>query len=302
MIEGLAVCLFWGALSVTAYTYFGYPLVLAILYRNRLEAEPRSIWPPLTVLVAAYNEERYIARKVQNLLDREYPGELDVIVVSDGSTDRTAAIVRRFEGPQVQLLAQPDRRGKNAALNRGVSAARREIIVFTDANALLAPGALRRLVAPFCNSQVGLVSGQGSYGELGDGTTRVVSNAYVRYEAFLKQRESSFGFLPGVDGALYAMRRFPSIRSSRSLMCTICSIRSRLLWQGCARCLHRKLTPWSRLPMTRGVNTSVTSVSALKDISCSSTRSPRCSYADTSRSVGSCCLTGCYAGPARFFC
>lgn len=207
MDEMVAAWVFWGALSLLVYTYFGYPALLA------LSRAKTPIWrggapPTLTIIVAAFNEEQCIAQKVRNALDHDYPPErLEIIVVSDGSTDGTEAIVGRIDDDRVRLLTQPQRRGKNAALNRGAAEANGEIVVFTDADAMLTPGALRCLVAPFCDSAIGLVSGQGYYGAVGDGDARVVSNAYVRYEAFIKRREAALGFVAAADGALYAMRR-----------------------------------------------------------------------------------------------
>ena len=207
MDGSMTVWLFWSTLSLVAYTYLGYPFLLSLVRDCTIDSASPML-PTVTVVVAAHNEASCIAQKVQNILDHDYPPErLDVIVVSDGSSDDTAARVRRLEGTRVRLLVQPRQKGKNAALNRGVAVASGEIVVFTDANAMLAPCALRHLVAPFCDPHVGLVSGQGSYGDRGNGTTRVVSNAYVRYEAFIKQRESNLGFLAAADGALYAMRR-----------------------------------------------------------------------------------------------
>ena len=208
MGEMVSVGLFWGALSLLVYTYLGYPLLLALVGGRRVSSVPQLPLPTVTAVVAAYNEEHCIAQKVQNILEHDYPSEaLEVIVVSDGSTDGTESILRRLACPRVRLISQPQRQGKNAALNRGTMAAQGDIVVFTDADAMLTAGALRQLVAPFGEPTVGLVSGQGLYGELGNGTPHVVSNAYVRYEAFLKCRESALGFVAAADGALYAMRR-----------------------------------------------------------------------------------------------
>jgi cellulose synthase/poly-beta-1,6-N-acetylglucosamine synthase-like glycosyltransferase len=207
--SGPVQIVFWGAMAIVVYTYLGYPLFLSLLTRRRAATAPADArLPSVSIVVAAFNEETWIGRKIENLLRHDYPHALrEVIVVSDGSTDATDAIVARFDDPAVRLLRQPRRSGKNAALNRGSAVARGDVLVFTDANALLAPGALRRLVAPFADPVVGLVSGQGLYGELGNDTARVVSNAYVRYESFLKQREAILGFVAAADGALYAMRR-----------------------------------------------------------------------------------------------
>ena len=201
--------LLWGSLAAVAYTYFGYPFLLSIFGRTRRPAgETSATLPFVSVVIAAYNEERCIARKIENVLQHDYPPELlELLIVSDGSKDGTDEVVRECSSARLRLLVQPTRQGKNQALNRGAREARGEILVFTDADAMLVPGALAQLVRPFANPTVGLVSGQGLYGELGDGTTRVVSNAYVRYESFIKQREASMGFVAAADGALYAMRR-----------------------------------------------------------------------------------------------
>ncbi len=208
MVEMVLAGLLWSALAILVYTYIGYPIMLA-RWRGRPQATISPLaWPTVTVVVAAYNEEHCIAQKIRNVLDHDYPSNrLEVVVVSDGSTDQTTAIVQAYPDSRVHLLNQSQRQGKNAALNWGVSVARGAIVVFTDANAMLTPGALRALITPFQDPQVGLVSGQGCYGDLGDGTTRVVSNAYVRYEAFIKRREGTLGFIAAADGALYAMRR-----------------------------------------------------------------------------------------------
>src|SRR5207244_4312119 len=145
--------------------------------------------------------------KLNSTLSQRYPGRrLEVIVVSDGSTDVTDAVVASYPDPRVRLVRQEPRAGKSPALNRGALAARGDVLVFTDANALFAPEALARLAAPFADPRVGLVSGQGLYGGL-DGDARVVSSGYVRYEAALKSGESALGFLASADGAIYALRR-----------------------------------------------------------------------------------------------
>jgi glycosyltransferase involved in cell wall biosynthesis len=200
---------FWCSICVVVYAYAGYPAILTLVARLRARRDiPAATEPSVSVVISAYNEERWLADKVRNVLAQDYPADrLEVVIVSDGSTDRTEAIAQGLEGARVRLLVQPRRGGKNLALNRGAAVATGDVLVFTDANAMLAPGALRRLVAPFADPQIGLVSGQGLYGELGDGAARVVSNAYVRYEAFIKTREALLGFVAAADGALYAIRR-----------------------------------------------------------------------------------------------
>lgn len=200
---------FWLAVVTLGYTWIGYPVLLALTApftrapRRSLTSRPR-----LSVIIAAYNEERWIEAKLRSTLEQRYPPDrLEVIVVSDGSTDRTEAIVARVAGPRVRLIRQEPRAGKSAALNRGAAAATGDLLIFTDANALFAPDALARLAAAFADPRVGLVSGQGLYGAASDGDARAVGNGYVRYEALVRSGESALGVMAGADGAVYALRR-----------------------------------------------------------------------------------------------
>ena len=204
----IAASLFWLAAAVLGYAWAGYPLLLRALAALRRPPRPRRpAHPSLSVIVAAYNEAGCIRAKLDSTLAQRYPERrLEVVVVSDGSTDGTDALVTAHPDPRVRLIRQEPRAGKSSALNRGVLAARGDVIVFTDANAMFAPDALARLAAPFGDPRVGLVSGQGLYtGATGD--ARAVSSGYVRYEALLKAGESALGFLASADGAIYALRR-----------------------------------------------------------------------------------------------
>lgn len=209
MEDTVAHLLFWTSAFLVAYPYVGYPALLAVIARLRPPPRPpKGELPFVSVIVAAYNEAAWISRKLESTLSQDYPADrLEVVVVSDGSTDGTAEIVAACPDPRIKLLVQDERRGKSAALNLGVREARGEILVFTDANALFAPGAVRRLAEYFADPKVGLVSGQGLYGEMGNGTTRAVANGYVRLEALIKTGESALGFVAGADGAIYALRR-----------------------------------------------------------------------------------------------
>jgi len=161
--------------------------------------------PSVSVIVAAYNEGDCITAKLDSTLARQrYPRDkLEVVVVSDGSTDDTDARVQRYPDNRVRLVRQ-ERTGKSPALNRGVAEARGEVLVFTDANALFAPDAIARLTAPFADPSVGLVSGQGLYGAGGD--ARAAASGYVRYEASIKTGEAALDFVASADGAIYALR------------------------------------------------------------------------------------------------
>lgn len=209
----MTASIFWASLGLLAYTWIVYPLLLRWLARRRRRPSGRPDAATVSIVIAAFNEAAWIAAKLRSTLGQAWPPDrLEVIVVSDGSTDATDAIVARWPDPRVRLLRLEPRAGKVAALNRGVAAARGEILVFTDANALFTPGALSRLLAPFADPDVGLVTGQGLYRSPADQTApaadaRAVAGGYVRYEAFIKEGEGRLGFIAGVDGAIYALRR-----------------------------------------------------------------------------------------------
>jgi cellulose synthase/poly-beta-1,6-N-acetylglucosamine synthase-like glycosyltransferase len=206
---------FWLAVATAVYPWLVYPLLLAAFGRRRLPSAaaawaaalpaPTS-WPFLSVIVAAYNEAACIRAKLASALEDDYPRDrIEVIVVSDASSDATDRLVMDYGDPRARLVRQNPRAGKSLALNRGVALARGDVLVFTDANAPFARGALARLAAPFSDPRVGLVSGHGLYKGLRD--AEAVANGYVRFEAFLRSREAALGVLAGADGAIYALRR-----------------------------------------------------------------------------------------------
>ena len=204
----LATVVFWSAMAALLYTYAGYPLLLVLLGGRRRGAPARDgALPRVSVIVAAYNEAGCIADKIRNTLAQDYPRDLvQCLVVSDGSTDGTEEAAASVADPRVRVLVQRPRGGKCLALNQAVPHATGEVLVFTDANTLLEPGALRRLVEPFRDPRVGLVSGKGVLLEHRDGSVHAVTNAYLEFEQFLRAREQVFGYIVWADGALYAMR------------------------------------------------------------------------------------------------
>jgi len=153
--------IFWVAAVTILYTYAGYPLLLVLfrlIVRRRVRCAP--VEPSVTLLIPAFNEARVIERKIRNALDLDYPqSKLEIVIASDGSTDQTLEIAQRFcDGERVRVLAFPQNRGKMATLNASVPETRGEIIVFTDAPALIESGALRCLVANFADPEVGAAS------------------------------------------------------------------------------------------------------------------------------------------------
>ena len=208
--ESLKLAL-WVSLAVLAYVYFGYPLLLALLTRSRRPVaplEPDQL-PPVTLLISAYNERAVIEEKIQNSLSLSYPKELlRILVISDCSDDGTDDIVLRYAAQGVRLVRTPQRLGKSAGLNLGVSQSSAGLLVFSDANAIYQPDALRLLVPHFSDPAVGYVVGNARYRMSASQTASAKSEGlYWRFETWLKEKESDFGSVVGGDGAIYAIRR-----------------------------------------------------------------------------------------------
>jgi cellulose synthase/poly-beta-1,6-N-acetylglucosamine synthase-like glycosyltransferase len=200
--------LFWGSAAALAWTHVGYPLAAGALARarERKVAKDPDAEPSVTVIVAAYNEEAVIERRLDNLLALDYPAErLEIVVASgassDGTNDRVAAVAERE--PRVRLLDCP-RGGKVAAQDRAVRGARGEVVAFSDANATWAPDALRRLVSDFADPEVAYVCGRLVL-ETPDGSNQ--EGAYWRYETWLRGRESRAGSVTGGNGSIYAVEK-----------------------------------------------------------------------------------------------
>jgi glycosyltransferase involved in cell wall biosynthesis len=199
--------LFWLAGGLLLWTHAGYPLAAAAagrMHPRRVRKDDAA--PPVTVIVAAHDEEKVIAGRLENLLALDYPPErLEIVVASDDSSDRTDEIVAETAArePRVSLL-RCRRGGKVAAQDRAVREAETEVVAFSDANALWAPDALRRLVRCFADPDVAYVCGQLRLEEP-DGTNR--EGSYWRYEMWLREQESALGSITGGNGAIYALRR-----------------------------------------------------------------------------------------------
>jgi cellulose synthase/poly-beta-1,6-N-acetylglucosamine synthase-like glycosyltransferase len=204
----MAEVVFWTCVATLLYTYVGYPAALVLLARRPSAPAPRSEPPRVSVVIAAYNEERCIEAKIRNTVTQHYPShQLECVIVSDGSTDRTVEVARAVDDSRVRVIVQSPNQGKCLALNRGVKEATGDVIVFTDANAMLEPDAIAILVRPFSDARVGLVSGKGIFLEHREGSVHVVSNTYLDYEHFLRDREKVFGYIAWADGAFYGLRK-----------------------------------------------------------------------------------------------
>jgi cellulose synthase/poly-beta-1,6-N-acetylglucosamine synthase-like glycosyltransferase len=209
ILKLVAEAVFWLSAAALFYTYAGYPLLIALVSALRPRKVRRGeIEPTVSVIIAAYNEERDLTAKLENTLALDYPRELvEIIVASDCSTDRTDEIVREFAAGGVRLYRQSERLGKTAAQNAAVEQARGEIILFSDATSLYEPNVLRAIVPNFADSEVGCVAGRLIYFDDSDSRVGRGARSYWGYETFLKRRESRAGSLIGASGCLYAVRR-----------------------------------------------------------------------------------------------
>jgi cellulose synthase/poly-beta-1,6-N-acetylglucosamine synthase-like glycosyltransferase len=206
----MAKIAFVTSLVALLYIYAGYPLILQLLVWLR---GPRAVrrgdaLPRVSMVISAYNEAEVIGAKISNALALDYPAELiEIVVVSDESSDGTDDIVTAFADPRVRLFRQSPRRGKTAGLNAAVPTLSGDIVVFSDANAMYEPEAIRKLVRNFSDPAVGCVTGEARYLQGNRSTADVSERAYWNYEIWIKRLETSVGSMVGGDGAIYAIRR-----------------------------------------------------------------------------------------------
>jgi cellulose synthase/poly-beta-1,6-N-acetylglucosamine synthase-like glycosyltransferase len=197
------VVLFWISLGALIWTHIAYPAFAVLLARLAPKrARKDEIEPTVTLVVAAYNEESVIARRIENLLELDYPADkLQIVVTSDASTDRTEEIALQY--PRVTVVSNP-RGGKVAAQDRAVRQTDSEIVAFSDANATWSPDALRRLVSVFADPDVAYACGQLRILDA-DGSNQ--EGLYWRYEMVVRSAESQLGSVTGGNGSIYAVRR-----------------------------------------------------------------------------------------------
>lgn len=201
--------LFWSAAGAIAWTGVGFPIAVSAWGSiRRRRVRQAGIEPTVSVIIAAHNEEQTIARKIGNTLDLDYPSHLlEIIIASDGSTDRTVQLARGFSDRGVRLLALP-RLGKIPALNEAVASATGDILLFTDANTHLERSALRNLIRNFADPEVGGVCGNQIVRLTGEeDSTASGERLYWGYDKKLKALESATGSIVSADGAIYAIRR-----------------------------------------------------------------------------------------------
>lgn len=202
--------LFWISTGIILFTFVGYGIVISLLAkakkRTALPHLNEEDLPEVTLMVAAYNEAEIIEQKVENCLSLDYPADkLHILFVTDGSDDGTPEFVQKH--PTVKVLHQPERKGKIAAVNRAMHYVETELVVFTDANVMINPEGLRKMVAHFQNNLVGAVSGEKKVlSQAADGASAAGEGLYWKYESYLKRKDAEWNSLVGAAGELFAIR------------------------------------------------------------------------------------------------
>ena len=211
----MTTTLFWLCLAIVVYTYVGYGLILYLLVfikRLAIKAKPLAditddCLPEVTLMVCAYNEEDIISEKMSNIHSLDYPADrLHLVWVTDGSTDNTNSILSAY--PDVKIVFSPERRGKSAALKHGIKEVSTEIVMMTDANTMLNPGAVREIVRLMQTPTVGCVSGEKKVMAKSDSDKAAQGEGlYWKYESTLKRLDSELYSAMGAAGELCVIRR-----------------------------------------------------------------------------------------------
>ena len=205
--------IFWISIALVFYTFFGYGIVLLFLVKLRALIKGKrktptinlSELPTLSLVVAAYNEENFIAEKIQNTLSLSYPAEkIQYIFVTDGSTDNTPQIISKY--PQITLMHKPERNGKIAAVHRAMKDVKTDVVIFTDANTFLNKEALINICRHYSDEKVGCVSGEKRVHieDVADATAG--EGFYWKYESKLKQWDAELYSVVGAAGELFSVR------------------------------------------------------------------------------------------------
>jgi len=200
--------IFWLSISLIFYSYFIYPLILAILgIFSRKEIKRAEITPSVSLLVVAYNEEKIIQEKIENSLNLDYPKDKLEIVIASESNDRTNDIVRKYKDKGVKLFAYSKRRGKQYTTYQALPKCLGEIIVFTDTNSMFKRDAIRKLVRNFNDPHIGCVSGELKYINPQKVAAGESEGIYWKYEVLIKRLESKIQSVLGANGSIYAIRK-----------------------------------------------------------------------------------------------
>jgi biofilm PGA synthesis N-glycosyltransferase PgaC len=206
----MALVIFFIGVFIVCYTYVGYGIVIFILSKMKRQVESPSkseqSLPDVTMLIAAYNEEQFIEAKINNTLALDYPTEkLSVIIVTDGSTDNTPDLVKKFHA--VKLFHEPGRKGKIHAVNRVMKYVKSPIVIFSDANTVLNKESIKNIVRHYDDPNVGGVAGEKRiFQNAEDNASGSGEGLYWKYESFLKRKDSEVYSIVGAAGELFSVR------------------------------------------------------------------------------------------------
>lgn len=209
MIPFIAQIIFWTSVAALFYVYVGYPLLVWLVGVLRPRVVKKSEFAPtVTILITAYNEEKAIRAKLENTLQLYYPKKkLEILVASDGSTDKTDEIVKEFAAQGVKLFRQEGRMGKTFTQNKAVEQSNGEIILFSDATTNYQTDVLTTILPNFADEKIGCVAGKLIYVDETDSGVGKGAKSYWNYETFIKESESRACSLIGASGCLYAVRK-----------------------------------------------------------------------------------------------
>jgi cellulose synthase/poly-beta-1,6-N-acetylglucosamine synthase-like glycosyltransferase len=209
MVDLTAQIIFWFSIAALFYVYAGYPLLVwlvSVAFPKKIKRG--AFEPKVTILITAYNEENAIRQKLENTLAVDYPKDkFEILIASDGSTDKTDEIVKEFASKGVKLFRQEGRVGKTITQNNAVEQAGGEIILFSDATTAYKSNVVREILPNFADETIGCVAGKLIYIDSSASNVGKGAKSYWNYETFLKEAESKACSLIGASGCLYAVRK-----------------------------------------------------------------------------------------------
>ena len=206
------VLLLWGSVAMIAYIFVGYPLAIWGLSKFFSMSRNTSIdinyQPTVDVILIVRNVEDIIRKKIENLLALNYSSnKLNIIIVSDQSTDNTCNLIRSIESERITLIENNTKSSKSACLNQSIKSSKAEILFLTDARQEIEKDCIKYLVQHFSNNEIGAVSGELVFIDPETNDVSKSMDAYWKYEKFIRSNESKIASVPGVTGAVYALRR-----------------------------------------------------------------------------------------------
>jgi len=212
--------LFWISFFLCFLTYFGYPAVIWLISKIKpVRIDFGEYFPNVSIIISAFNEENSIKEKISNAFAQDYPAEkIEIIIGSDGSTDRTVELARSVKDTRLKVFDLTDNEGKTAVQNYCVDHSKGEILLFTDAASFISANAIKDIVKNFADERVGCVGGSMRFVNTDLNITTKSQGLYWKYEAKLREIESNLGHLIGVDGPLYALRRDVYVKLEKNVI------------------------------------------------------------------------------------